>query len=151
MKIDHLDAAPARHQSKFLAGEYQLRAGIADDGCDLRGGIVRVEWNGDGAALQDAEIGGAPMRVVGGENGATITARIPCSASHDDQTPPCHAAGGIARRHRRQTVGRRNRTNLDGRPVTEPRDISAKTVHKFCWGNPAILARLRAGLAEALA
>jgi hypothetical protein len=77
VKIDHLDAATARHQSKFLAGEYQLCAGIADDGGDLRGGIVRVEWNGDGAAFQDSEIGRAPVRVVGGEDSATIAGANP--------------------------------------------------------------------------
>ena len=79
---------------ELLADEQHLRAGVTDDRRDLRGRVVRVERNGDGAALQDAEIGRAPMRVVGGEDGAAIAGANALLRPATMPTPtPCRAAG----------------------------------------------------------
>jgi hypothetical protein len=52
--------------------EQHACAGVAQDRHDLFDRVVRIEWNGNRAKPQDAEICAAPPRVVVGENGAPI-------------------------------------------------------------------------------
>ena len=55
-----------------LAGEQDAGAGVGEDGGDLRAGVVGVEGDDDGAGGEDGEVGGAPVGVVVGQDGAAV-------------------------------------------------------------------------------